>query len=39
MSPFRYTHAVVCRVPDSINNAIGVDCPIDVAKVRHILSL
>ncbi|KAA0204000.1 hypothetical protein HAZT_HAZT007795 [Hyalella azteca] len=31
----RFTHAIVCRVPDSINKAIGVENPIDLAK--HLL--
>uniref|UniRef100_A0A6A7G4U3 N(G),N(G)-dimethylarginine dimethylaminohydrolase 1-like n=1 Tax=Hirondellea gigas TaxID=1518452 RepID=A0A6A7G4U3_9CRUS len=37
MSHFRFTHAVVCRVPDSMNNAIGVDklIPIDIPKCRR----
>ncbi|XP_018008929.1 N(G),N(G)-dimethylarginine dimethylaminohydrolase 1 [Hyalella azteca] len=31
----RFTHAIVCRVPDSINKAIGVENPIDLAKCRR----
>lgn len=35
MSPFRYTHAVVCRIPDSFKeNAVGISAPIDLAKAR-----
>ncbi|KAG7170294.1 N(G),N(G)-dimethylarginine dimethylaminohydrolase 1-like [Homarus americanus] len=35
MSPFRYTHAVVCRIPDSFkNNAVGISASIDLAKAR-----
>ena len=35
MSPFRYTHAIVCRLPDSYKTgALGVSEPVDLAKVR-----
>ncbi|XP_064088582.1 N(G),N(G)-dimethylarginine dimethylaminohydrolase 1 [Macrobrachium rosenbergii] len=35
MSAFRYTHAIVCRIPDSYKtNALGVTSPIDLPKAR-----
>ncbi|XP_050728341.1 N(G),N(G)-dimethylarginine dimethylaminohydrolase 1-like [Eriocheir sinensis] len=35
MSPFRYTHAIVCRIPDSYKtNAQGISGAIDLAKAR-----
>lgn len=35
MSPFRFTHAIVCRVPDSYkSSAVGVSGSVDLAKAR-----
>ncbi|KAK8386746.1 hypothetical protein O3P69_017899 [Scylla paramamosain] len=35
MSPFRFTHAIVCRIPDSYKTgALGVTEPVDLAKAR-----
>lgn len=34
MSPFRFTHAIVCRIPDSYkSSAVGISGSIDIAKV------
>lgn len=33
MSPFRYTHAIVCRIPESYKaNALGISAQIDLSK-------
>ncbi|KAK4309802.1 hypothetical protein Pmani_018563 [Petrolisthes manimaculis] len=35
MSSFRYTHAIVCRIPESYKtNAVGISAPVDLAMAR-----